>query len=263
RQVHGKGSEASYGKGNQSCDDDAKHSANPGHDPGFHQKLEKDIPARGAQRFAHADLAGSFRDACEHYVHNHDAPDDQENGDYNNRTIGERARQVVIKLHDGRGLHHAEGVVLFRCQMPAGSHQHAGLVFRRLHQVGGDRLDVEVQAGFAAVHLAPDLNENVNKTVLRLPEGAAHLLGHADDRVRLAIDVNRFAQRIDAAKEALGHVRADHGHIGAVDIVGLADVPANGRFLLVNANHVGAHAADIDILNRFGLIFDLAQVPHF
>src|SRR5579859_7871308 len=261
RKVHGKWSQTFHGKGDYRCKNHAQHSAHGGHDSGFDQELQQDIAARGAQRLAHADLSCSLGDAGQHNVHDHNAPDHQKNRHDANRYGRQAARHVVVKVHDGRRFHHAEIIFLLDGQMPPRAQQHAGLVFGRLHQVGRESFDIDVHAHVAAIHLAPGLDRNVDEAVLRLSKRAAYLLGNAHYFVRFTVNVNGFSQRIHVGKEALGHVHADHGHVRAVQIVGLANVAPKLRLLCVDPGHVRRHAAHVDVLDRLGFVFDHSQPP--
>src|SRR5258708_1598041 len=147
--------------------------------------------------------------------------------------------------------------------MPPRAHQHAGFVFSGMHQVGPQRLDIDVHAGSAALYLEPRLNRNVNKIILRLAKGAPYLLGHANHKIRFAVDVNGPAQRVHAAEKSLGNVAADHGYIGPVLVIWFGYVPADGRLFGVNSSHVGGDAAHVDVLDRLRLVLYFSIAPYF
>src|ERR1700684_3938730 len=60
--------------------DHAEKSAQSRENGRFHQKLQNDVTAARAERFAQADFAGALGDAGEHDVHDHYSADDQKYG---------------------------------------------------------------------------------------------------------------------------------------------------------------------------------------
>ncbi len=98
----------------------------------------------------------------------------------------------------------------------ARSHEHAGFVLRRVHQVGREGLDADVQTPLRAVELLVGLNRDHDVLVLRLAKGRAEFLADAHHLKSFAINVESFAQRVGGFKQPFGDIRADHGDVGAV-----------------------------------------------
>src|SRR5207247_7970064 len=72
--------------------DEAQHE-------GLHEELKQDVEARGAERLAHADLAGALGHGHEHDVHDADAADE----DADRRAAGEQVLERIRGLLEGGG----------------------------------------------------------------------------------------------------------------------------------------------------------------
>lgn len=67
----------------------------------------------------------------------------------------------------------------------------------------------------------------LHQLTLTLFENTNHLVGHA-------VDKNRFAERLVVGIESFGNVRADHGDIGVVKILGFVEEAAALRVGIEN-----------------------------
>src|SRR5690606_37752 len=76
---------------------DTNQTANGGHQPGFRQKLLKDIPGPGTGCHADADFPGTLGDAHQHDVHDADTTDQKGNGRDGTQQPGQR----ILGFRDG------------------------------------------------------------------------------------------------------------------------------------------------------------------
>src|SRR6185312_9922747 len=76
---------------------------------------------------------------------------------------------------------------------------------------------------------------------------------------RLAIDIERLADRVFALEKALGYISAYHHHIGTVVIVRINNVAPHLRLFCVHLRHIGGDAVQRNVFQCVALILQLGQ----
>src|SRR6516225_5012227 len=236
---------------------EADDAAGGGQDGGLRQELQEDVLLARPERATQTDFASALGDAGEHDVHDHDAADNEKDADEGHGDEGEIAGELMPELHDGVGAEDGEivgGIVL---EMAPGAHEHAGFVFAGFHKLGAGSLHKDGDPIVVGVPtFAPSAEGHQHVVVLRLAEGAAQRLGHADDFIGVGLHTNGLANRIDIGEELFDEVRTDEDDFGAVVFVRKSNETALRDAQIADVGKVGGRAHHHDVFHDLVAAFD-------
>src|SRR5690348_5291175 len=86
--------------------------------------------------------------------------------------------------------------------------------------------------------------------IATLAQSLAFFFSHADDRVRVAVNANLFADGIGSAYQILENVVSDYDHLTIRVLVGIADIASVHNIEVVDAAHGGSPAANLRVRTR-------------
>src|SRR5262249_29138871 len=196
------------------------------HDALDHELLH-DVPARGADRAAHADLLGALSDADQHHVHDHDAADNRGNRADHQEDREERRADLLPQRDVAFRSADEEIVVLTGKDVPAGAKHATGIVLRK-DKIGVRSLGLDADGETVALStiFEKSTQRDDDEVVLIAPEDAADLLECADHGVLGAAGTDHFAERAGLREEVAHHAVADQTDFHRVHVLDLAEIAA-------------------------------------
>src|SRR5579872_1358433 len=221
RQRGGNGrSDGSNQEGDARADGNSYRATGEREHGGLEQELYADVGAACADGLTNPDFAGAFGDGDEHDVHDSDAAHQQSDGADDAGENDQRARELVPERAEEIG---------------SGDLEIVFTLGRHAADVAHDVLDLfdtglGVDAGFdrkgdnQLFRLGPFLVEVAEGDNGELVDtGTSEKAGLAgedsDHLIVLAVEMNNFAERVDAGKQGVGDVGADYDHRAGVFLV--------------------------------------------
>src|SRR5262249_31695121 len=165
RSSHGHGSAGPHHHGDRQSRTNAEHATDSSHNARLHQELHQNVAAARPQRLADPYLMCPLSHRGQHDIHDHDAPDDHENGDQPNGSISHSAKNLVTEMSNRIAGDDAEGVILGVRQVFADAHKHARLIFGLFHNFGRDALDADPHTAVVRSPLPPRLLQRAHGDV--------------------------------------------------------------------------------------------------
>src|SRR5260221_10141545 len=212
-QLHLRGEDLVHGQGHQRSRHHAARAAERRQQRRLHQELPLDVALPRPQRHAQPDLRSALHHRDEHDVGDHDAADHQGQArDEHHDREGGRGDRTPQRL-DGFRADHAEWIFGGERRPSQGSQQGPDFPLRlreALH--AADRTHHDRDPVVRGHYLLEEREGHEHHVVAVLPQHVAELGLEPDDAERIAADVHRAADGVEAREELVLDVVADDGY---------------------------------------------------